>query len=239
MRRASVLNNIKIFLEKNSSEGGIAEIYFHADKGDGLYSIWKNRSVFVTGISKDRFTRLTYEVQETGFQCDLKHYKDPYELDQSDLLPRENNRIENNWRGRILRYGKDFDFENIHEKFNQVFLQSYFRLMINRHAGDFFSRFDIVPLFYSPGYSAAGSKEFRIGIKNFIEYIDRPPQYSPVDPNFDFIRVFYGRENSKRYEIVKIFNSPEVQLGWLLEKIRELGPEGVVESIHRSIKKVI
>ncbi|MGE3756969.1 MAG: hypothetical protein AB7H97_04395 [Pseudobdellovibrionaceae bacterium] len=205
--------------------------------------IMKRRSILFVGLEENRRDELVTFLQNNGLDADLTTVDYHGSLDS---LANQNNRIlitdtkiENNWRGRVLRFPEDFTFQTNGDDFERLFLRSYFRLIISRVNGEFFGKHDISPQFYSPGSSTAGFEDFRSSVESSIKFVirGRDTEWRTADPHFDFFKVFISLGEGQAYLNVNIFNQAQVSVQEIFHLIDQDQVGGVTDQIYNAISQ--
>ena len=209
MKREIVLKSVYDFLVKENLVDGLCEVHIPEQaRNDG--DIRTPRSIFFTGI--DSIDELEEFLVRNELEYSITSYDDLKSLKESSFIDRSSVDLSNNWRGRIIRYGNDFDYTISKDEFNSKFLVSYWRLIVTRADGNFFTKHNLQPVYYYPGDSNAGHSTYDGGVKNFVNYLIKAtesphPRNRVLDPFYDYVILFAVEKDGNPYNIIYPFDN--------------------------------
>ncbi len=236
MKRSVLLASLRKFFEE---KGVLSSFEIRINSQNlKLGHITKPRSLFITGLQQNHDEQLSQLMKGHGINdFDHRFYMTLDELEQSTLIDRESSSLENNWRGRILRFGQDFTWDLDDQKFVSVFLKSYFRLIISKVNGSYFGHHDIAPVFNNPGHSTAGSDDFRSAIDSMVKFVTNGREYNRchADPDFDYLKVFTSTGTGQSYNFINLDGNPEIQISSLFNRIDTSQESKAVDWIYNAI----
>jgi hypothetical protein len=238
MKRVGILAAMKKFFEAQQIQSAFEIRIDPQTTPYGL--IEKRRSVFITQLPQaDQHQLLDLLDRNDIADREIRFYANLNDLEHSDLIDRESFEIENNWRGRILRFGQDFNWQIDEAEFQRVMLKSFFRLILSRVNGEYFGKHDIAPVFYNPGQSTAGFDDFRGPVEGVVKFINRGREYGrcPADPYFDVLRVFVTIGMGQAYQQLNINQQPEILVGNLFTRIDNYGENPTSEWLYQQINQ--
>lgn len=199
--------------------------------------IRKSRVIFITGLGTGYNNQIDDFFWRNGVTPEIRYHNHLNTLTvpagYNDVL-----KLENNFRGRILRWGEDFNWNYNEDQFDSAFLKSFFRLIISKVDNDFFSRHDIAPTFFSPGFSTAGFSDFKGGVEGLIKYINqgRFINKSPADPDFDFIKIFVANGKGAKYHSLIVNGAIELNVNSIFAEIDKQSEDIFIQTFYNSIK---
>lgn len=239
MKRETVLKVVNRFLTQNDLNGQLFEILINPqERPNGFPPITKRRSVFIVNLN-DYAAFADFCAHRHLTIADHQIYQNPGAILTSRLINLNDNSIENNWRGRILRFGQtgDFTLETAQPQFEQIFLKSFWRLIISYVGNEYFGKHDIVPLFYHPGSSVGGSEDFMYAVEGIAKFLDRGRAYGrPVaDPDYDYVKVFGIVGQKGRAANVPILGNAEMSTAAFLNQINQLGVDAWTDNFYQEI----
>lgn len=213
MTRRFIIESLIKFLNKENNNKPIGELLFEPKCPKN-----RRRSVFLTNLEdKHLFENLISGLTsnnsgliENSFEIKNMYYPTPQELLTDSLLDLNDRALENNWRSRMYKISDVVDLDN--QALIDKFLKSSWRLFIRQKDNDYFTRHDIVPILWNPGYSIAGSKKYESSIKHSISFLTRIRPQSILDFDFDVIRCFGMKNDGSSFETVgnSTFNPDEL-----------------------------
>lgn len=244
MKRSTILNWVSKFLIDNNIDGQLIELFIPEQMRSQGY-LKNPRSIFISGVSDVAALRRFLSSKELMYK--LIEYHTIEDIKTSTFIDRESSDLTNNWRGRILRQGIDFDLNIPQNEFEKKFLYSYWRLIITRADNNFFSKQNVTPVFYYPGDSTGGHEFFDGGIKNFVDFLSKAstnphPQNRVIDPLYDYVILFAVEKGGNPYNIIYPYSNAlpnlddrKLRLKEFLEKYNS-DPEGFVQTIINKYK---
>ncbi len=198
MTRKNLLSITRKFLQQNNLTDGICEGRIPGDQ-------WRNgeadpvqhtRLIVFTGIRDPMDIKALCERNKLAI--DIHQYENLDEYESNHSFTPSDVSLTYNWRGRILRYNKDFSLSTNGKDFERIFLKSYWRFILRRQQGLYYGNHDIMPLFYHPGSSTAGFEDPMRSIHSFLNYIHvnyKEAFTGRFDPHYDYVALFSKHEN--------------------------------------------
>jgi len=236
MRRSFLLKQVADFLVKSGYQSCFEITIFSPNSLSGK-ELTKSRLIYVVGLDennrdglKDLFSRNSIENLGIDFHSNIDS------LLTSTRFLIEESRLEINWRGRIVRFNQDFDFQISSEDFEKKFLKSYIRFIVTRVDGDYFGKHDISPVLYAIGASTAGFNDFRGSLESYIKFVNRAfGEWNPIDPDMDYAKVYIADGAKARYRDVEVLGKKEISIAQLKIAIESSGLDFITNSIYDSI----
>ncbi len=213
MKRIEVLRGMKQFLDSKGYSTCCELLIPQQDYFN--IPINKNRSIFIVDVPTDFENDIREFLEFNGLlQVEYRYYPELSALEKSDLIVGNEFNSQYNWRGRVLKFQDDFDLNTAGDTFFKVFLKSYFRLILTLVNGEYFGRHDVAPSFYTPSYSIAGHPDFLGPVENLVSFVSRARgnEFGPVDPYFDFIKVFVSNGKGQKYHQLKLSGHDEIDI---------------------------
>jgi len=167
----------------------------------------------------------------------IRRYSNKSDLVSSDLISVDQLNLTNNWRGRLIKWSKLSSISG-RDDFEKTILKSYWRLIVTKNSDDFFTRHEITPYYYSPGYSTAGFDSFKSGIDSFLKFLDSMTDVGQTDSVYDQVVILARKEPDKVFTkcIPAFFNNEElITLKTLQKEIHSYGKNAVSAQIESSI----
>ena len=238
MNRRSILLRTKKFLESQNVTNCF-ELIVDQNEFDGR-PVDKRRTVYILGLNHNQNNELAEFLQNSGINAvngeNLVFYENIGLLgEENEPIPLSDNSIENTWRGRILRFGEHFDFNDNVEAVETNFLKSYFRLIITRVGTEYFGKHDISPTLYHPGSNTAGFEDFKYAIDGILKFLYRGvgERWCPADPHFDYVKTFISLGMNEAYIPVDTLGQNEILVNDLFQEI--MHANGGVEQVSQQI----
>lgn len=182
-------------------------------KLDTLYDFQriKPRYAYVFNLAgqqeiKDEIDSLGLDTEGYRAHYDFRENANNF-LDKYNINKKIN--IESNWRGRLFNVT---DFMKANNKKNFL-MKSYWRIIVVKdNNNNFYTRHDIYPVFWSPGFSVAGEKDFKESVANILGQLGHQMDYS-MDTQYDYLKVFaMNQAKIKQLQVVKISNKDELKI---------------------------
>lgn len=147
----------------------------------------KSRLLYVRGVNEpdgEVVRSISEQIPEEDFtiEVDLQEKKNfirKYALSNRPSL-------DANWRGRL------FDAEEFARSDNKrdFLLKSYWRIIINRDdTGRYYTRHDIYPCFWNPGFSVPGENDFKDTVANILSGFNKRREFL-IDERYDYLKIF-------------------------------------------------
>lgn len=196
MNRGNLLSITRKFLEAKSLTQGICEAKVMRDqmRSGKFPQIKHQRLMVLTGVQNPQDVATLCNnrdlLMDVHSYPDLQSYENNYSFTPVDVDPTYN------WRGRVLRFGTDFDLNTSQVDFEKTFLKSYWRFILTQRENQFYANHDLTPVFYHPGSSTVGQDSPLPGVMAFLKYIyiDYSTQTpGRFDPDYDYV-VLYGKK---------------------------------------------
>lgn len=242
MKRTTVLRHVRKFLISQNIESTFEVRILPQPLGRAeAVEITKRRLLFVTGLQRNDQQRLTDFMADHNVAAECFHHRN---LDAFDVNPDEVTdefSLENNFRGRVLRAGEDFNWNYSEAQFDSAFLKSIFRLILSKVNDDYFGRHDIAPIFFNPGHSTAGFPDFLGAVQGMVKYLNhgRRVGRTPADPDFDYINVFVSNQvdaaRASRY--IRLGGFTELRVRELFARIDESSEAETVNWLYGNVNR--
>lgn len=228
MKRHKILQGIHTFLVDKGHTKNILEFLIepqHIDDNEVKF----RRSVVVTNVTNhDVFLNNVRRCGIVVLDSSYRFYQNADQILESDLIDLNDYSLENNWRGRILRNGIDFDPQTPPERLKGLLLDSLWRLIITKHDSHYFSKYNLHPVFYYPGDSVGGVDNFELGVNQFVEYVLKSKK---LDPDFDQVVFFalnrHFEETGSSYLVLSPFGNERIRLANFLQRLRKNKEEAI------------
>ncbi|WP_413560419.1 hypothetical protein [Bdellovibrio sp. HCB209] len=241
MNRKNILAAIRSFLEKQG-KNSCFEITVFPQEINGKQII-RRRSIIVVDLPANKSTELGQFLWMNGLSeqgTSIQFYQDLDSLVTNSQIALDDMSLDNNWRGRVLRFDTDFNFQETYLDFEKKFLRSYFRFIISKYNENYFSKYDITPTFISPGTSTPGFPDFENATEDFVRYLEnssiRANAFAGIaDADFDFIRIFISKGQGRPFESVSLWNQQIISLNIIYNYILQFGPDKIVSEMNDSI----
>ncbi len=250
MTRRMVLLAIEDFLKKQH-KSGCFEVFIQPQEVNGR-QLSKKRSIIVTDLASSEAENLGVFLSSNGLdlnRTDINFYPSPEIFRQNLIIPPDNFDLENSWRGRVMRFGHEFNFTMSPSDFEKRFLYSYFRLIVKQQEENYFCKHDITPLFFSAPSGTVGLPDFQNGIEMFIKFLGdiSPGNVAPqshVDIDFDYLRVFVAgaRDLNNQSQKISFRSAPlwgeeKLPMTDFFSKKNQLGVTSVIDEISAAISR--
>lgn len=228
MNRKSLLESISRHLQKENIPFPLGEIRII-----GADEQHKTRSIFISEstqeqlqLVEDEFIAFLEEQREVFYQAQIILYQSHDDMMTRSLVPLSDSGLENNWRGRLYHYAS-LDLANPEELRRQL-LQSTWRISVRKRNADFFTRHDITPTIWQPGYSAAGMSTFEDGVRSSINYLLRQRPNPVIDYEFDRVRCFAMKDGDTSFNRIDqidivggdLINDPDTSTAQIIEHFK-------------------
>jgi hypothetical protein len=163
----------------------------------------KSRLMYILGYEDETLQTLRPMIEAAilgqGYECEFDFKQSMYDFVRKYSLSNRPS-IEANWRGRLFYYR---DLEQDQNK-SDFLLKSVWRIIVTQDAaGKFFTRHDINPVFWSPGFSIAGQDTFADEVSRILESLQSRRKLL-LDEENDFIKVFAKRNGLGAYSTVPL-----------------------------------
>lgn len=193
MKRINILGAIKSELTKSDRlNAQLLEMSFYP-----INELSKFRSAFciLEDENIDELQSVIDNASENIFNVEYSQHNNIDETIQG-VENFDNSVSENNWRGRLFLQRH---LENkIGQELIDFLFKSYWRILVKRNNGEFFTRHDVVPYFWSPGFSIGGKDDYESEVLNQLDLF-RIDRLNRIDHQFDVIKVFANKENVNTY----------------------------------------
>lgn len=236
MNRLNILKGTHKFLIEKGHAENICEFIIEPQYIDE-YEVKFRRSLMITNI-EDQYLFLN-QIRGCGVEVldsNFKYYQNVDQILESDLIDLNDYSLENNWRGRILRNGIDFGPQTSPERLKELLLDSLWRLIITKHESQYFSKYNLHPVFYYPGDSVGGVDNFELGINQFVEYILKSKK---LDPDFDQVVFFalnrHFEETGSSFLALRPFGAERIRLANFIQRLKE-NKEATIEVLCNSYR---
>jgi len=198
MNRRRLLLEIQKHLKVKKISSGYLEFLLEPSDSAEL----RRRTVFVVGVSEGESTDIQNKFSTAvgdEFKVEIYYSPNVEDIINSALIKAEDNSIENNWRGRILKRDQ---INKAPEHLKELLLTSTWRMMIQfGREGEYFGRHDIVPALWDPGYSIPGTKDFKRCISQTLEYLSSRTNRT-LDMKYDLLECFGLKDPQKNFSRV-------------------------------------
>ena len=199
MNRGSILNLVLDQCRKQDVHGRVDELVIKALPD---FTTAKQRSVFIVGGTPEGIAEIQENTRERlldhpQYEMVFLHHgtveKPKFDTSQ---IPLSLNRLENNFRCRLLRFGQ-MDFRSS-EEFSKFIMRSTWRVLITKREEEFFVRRDIYPTLWHPGSSIAGIEQYSKALDRELRILT---DAGMVDNFSDVIKCFANSTGEQFREI--------------------------------------
>lgn len=171
----------------------------------------KSRLMYVLGYNDEEMTELQRLINES---VDMNIYHATYDFKQNmhDYIRKyalaNRQTLESNWRGRLF-YFRDLQGA---ENRTEFLLKSYWRLIVTQDVeGKFYTRHDLHPVFWSPGFSIAGQETFADEVERILLGLQNRRNLL-IDDSNDYLRVYARRAGAEAFQNVPLTPSGQNEI---------------------------